>query len=113
MKETVSDTHILALFTTARVVDIEQREGKCPPPSDLAKRIGIRTDQVQSVLAGRNAGSGARERLLAFNGLSESDLADRPDFAVEEPPEEQTDKDVLGAIRTRYGHLFLTHGGQG
>lgn len=57
------ETRILACFTLAR----RKHEGLTP--GQLARQLGIRTDQVKSAEAGRPCGTRAKVALLEWNEL--------------------------------------------
>ncbi|WP_150526801.1 hypothetical protein [Roseibium sediminis] len=81
---TVSDIDILAAFTMARAVLVDPSRDGGLQPWLLARRIGIRTEQVHALFDGvaERIGSTARAKLLAFNDLTEAELAGRPAFVV-------------------------------
>ncbi|EFO31532.1 putative phenylacetate--CoA ligase [Roseibium sp. TrichSKD4] len=104
---TVSDHQILALFTMARAVHLDRSRPFGLLPWLLARRIGIRTEQVHALYDGmpERIGTTARKKLLAFNGLTEADLTNRPDFSMPEPVAEQA------AIEAKVLAYRLTAGG--
>lgn len=59
----VSQAEILAIFTSAR----RSHEGMTR--ADLARRLGIRADQVAKAENGRPCGEAAHALLLKWNGL--------------------------------------------
>lgn len=85
MAETISDAHILAMFTLGRWVDLERREGRTLSLEAMARRIDIPAFQLEALIEHGRLASRARPKLLAFNALTESDLANRPEYVPPSP----------------------------
>lgn len=85
MTPDLSDLAILAFFTRARANSAAWAAGRrTPQPFEVARAVGVKTFQIHALFDGRNPGTRARAKLLAFNDLTEADLADRPIFYLPE-----------------------------